>query len=321
MKVKPARKFAVLVVGSINLDIALESPRMPHAGESLIGIGYQSLPGGKGANQAVALTRLGVDVTLVGKVGKDANGAKLVESLEQKGVSTTHISESEKSQTGLAVIVIDANAQNAILVFPGANLDITKADLRHVFEARHYDALVLQLEVSHEIVIEACRLAKDAGIPTILDAGPAQQFPLEMIQGIDVLTPNETEASALTGIEVRTLADAGRSAENLLARSQAKAVVIKLGAAGALLRSTNGMQEHFPAPRVTAIDPTAAGDAFTAAMTAYYLETGDLRQAVTYANLAGALATTRLGAQSALPTALEIEEFHSELQPIGMTNV
>jgi ribokinase len=305
---------SVLVVGSINLDMALESLRMPYEGESLIGSRYSYIPGGKGANQAVALTRHGADVTLVGKVGKDANGAKLTEGLRQKGVSTAFIAESEEGQTGLAVIFIGANAQNSILVFPGANMDIEKTDLRRAFEARSYDALMLQLEISREIVVEACHLAKDAGIPIILDAGPAQEFPLEMVRGIDVLTPNETEALALTGIEVKTVADADRAAEKLLTRSQAKAVVMKLGAAGALLRSANGDREHFAAPRVAAIDPTAAGDAFTAAMTIRYLETGDLREAIAYANFAGAFATTKLGAQSALPTAQEIEEFHAGLQ-------
>jgi ribokinase len=171
---------------------------------------------------------------------------------------------------------------------------------------------MLQLEIPHALVIECCQIAKEVGIPVVLDAGPAQQFALESVHGVDILTPNETEASELAGIEVKTRADAERAAETLQSRSRAKAVVVKLGAAGALLMDANGT-EYFPAHKIKAVDPTAAGDAFTAAMTLRYLETRDLRGAVAYANLAGALATTRMGAIASLPTAHEIEEFRSRL--------
>jgi ribokinase len=289
------------------MDLVFEVSRMPHLGESLVGQRFSRIPGGKGANQAVGLARLGAAVTLAGKVGRDADGAKLLEVLKEEGISTNFVFADEKTPTGLAVILLDHTGQNAIVTFPGANLDLNEADIEKVFSAGSFDALLLQLEVSDEVIIASYQFAKKIGIPTFLDAGPARSFPLEQIRGIDVLSPNETEVLALTGIEVRSIADAELGAAELLYRSNANAVVIKLGAAGAFLRTAEGGAEHFPAPKVNVVDCTAAGDAFAAALTIRYLETDDLRESVAYANLAGALATTKLGAQPSLPTALEIE--------------
>lgn len=289
------------------MDLVLEVPRMPHPGESLVGQRYSRIPGGKGANQAVGLARLGAKVTLAGKIGRDADGAKLLEVLKEEGIATNFVFTAEETATGLAVILLDHTGQNAIVTYPGANLDLKEADIQKAFAAGGFDALMLQLEVPNEIIIASYQFAKKMGIPTFLDAGPARSFPLEQIRGIDVLSPNETEVLALTGIEVRSIADAELGAAELRFRSDAKAVVIKLGADGALLRTAEGECEHFPARKVNVVDCTAAGDAFMAALMIRYLETNDLRESVTYANLAGALATTRLGAQPSLPTALEIE--------------
>lgn len=310
-----SKQPSVLVIGSINMDLILEASRQPHVGESLIGCCYSYAPGGKGANQAVALARLGASVTMVGCVGSDQNGRALAENLRREGIDTEFLREDCEIQTGLAVVLVAAEATNSILVFPGANMRLTFRDLEPAFQARKYDAILLQLEIPNQLVIEACRRAQEAGMPIILDAGPAQEFPLEQIRGIDILTPNETETLALTGIEVRSSADAERAAEKLLSRSDAKAVVIKLGEAGALLQRQEGKCIHFPAQRVAAIDPTAAGDAFTAAMTMCYLESGDIESAVAYGNFAGALATTKIGAQRALPTQAEIDSFISTCQP------
>ena len=302
-------KLSILVVGSINMDLVLRVSRMPHPGESLIGETYHHIPGGKGANQAVAAARLGAAVTLAGKVGKDVNGMKLREHLDAQGITTRCVVSDGKSQTGLAVITLETSGQNSIIVFPGANMDIRKDELQHAFAGGHYDAVMLQLEIPQEIVIECCNLARVAGIPVVLDAGPAQAFPLEQVRGIAILTPNETETLALTGMEVRTLDDAARAASLLLARAQAHAVVMKLGEKGALLRTAEGASEHFPARSVEVVDTTAAGDAFTAAMSIRYLQTGNLREAIPYGNLVGALTVTRLGAQPSLPTASEVEAF------------
>ncbi len=308
---------SILVVGSLNMDMVLEVSRMPHPGETLIGKGCSKIPGGKGANQAVGLARLGARVTMAGKVGRDVDGAELLEGLKEEGITTGFVFEAEKTATGLAVILLNDTGQNSIVTYPGANSELCEAEVLKAFAAGSYDALMLQLEVPDEIVILSYRFAKKMGIPTILDAGPARPFPLEQLQGIDVLSPNETEVLALTGIEVKSVADAELGAGELISRSNAKAVVVKLGAAGALLRTADGMSEHFPAHKVEVVDSTAAGDAFTAALTIRYLETGDLRDSVTFANLAGALATTKLGAQPSLPTALEIEVATQEWQRSG----
>lgn len=302
----PRQRPAILVVGSLNMDWVLEVPRMPLPGESMPGRTYSKIPGGKGANQAVAAARLGAAVTLSGKVGKDTDGETLLRSLEREGIATDLVFRSESCSTGLAVILLDDTAQNAIVTYPGANLDLKKEDIESVLRSGRFDGMMLQLEVADEIVVTCCRLAMEAGIPICLDAGPARSFPLEQIRGVDLLTPNETEVRALTGREVSSVGDAIDASEELMDRAGAHAVVIKMGAAGALLRTKDGMSEHFPALEVNAVDPTAAGDAFTAAMMIHYLDTGDLRQAVQYAMYSGALATTRLGAQTSLPTAAEI---------------
>jgi ribokinase len=282
---------------------------MPHPGESLIGGTYYNIPGGKGANQAVAATRLGAAVTLAGKVGKDANGMKLIDHLNAQSISTHCVMVDEKGQTGLAIIILDHAGQNSIIVFPGANMDVRKEELHHAFSAGRYNAVMLQLEIPQEIVVECCSLALASGIPIVLDAGPAQAFPLERVRGLEILTLNETETLALTGLEVRTLDEAADAAALLLERAGAHAIVMKLGERGALLRRANGVIEHFPARSVEVVDTTAAGDAFTAAMTIHYLQTGNLREAIAYGNLVGALTVTRLGAQPSLPTASEVEAF------------
>lgn len=234
--------------------------------------------------------------------------------LKQQGVATDYVIEAEGSSTGVAVILLDATGQNSAIVFPGANYEITEEELRTVFAADKFDAVMVQLEVPDQVVIAAYLFAKKSGIPVFLDAGPARPFPLEQLSGIDLLSPNETEVTALTGIEVKSLADAEKAAEKLMMRSRAKAVVIKLGSQGALLRTAEGEVKHYRAPQVEAIDPTAAGDAFTAALLVRYLETGDFCESVPYANFAGALATTRLGAQPSLPTTEEINRQRRQWQ-------
>jgi len=306
---KKPTKHSVLVIGSVNMDLLLNASRVPFEGESLIGTHYCYIAGGKGANQAVALSRLGAEVTFVGRIGNDAHGAVLADSLRKEGVNTHLVVPDFEAPTGLAVNLVSANAHNMILVFPGANMRLSNSDLTQAFCERDYDALIMQLEVPTEVVIEACRLARMRAIPVILDAGPAQDFPLELVPGIAILTPNETETLALTGIEVNNLAGAEAAALRLICRSGAKAVVIKLGSRGALLLTAEGEKKYFPACKVDAVDATAAGDAFTAAMTIRYLESEDIFEAIAFGNVAGGLATTTLGAQCALPTRLQVEQF------------
>jgi ribokinase len=305
---EPAR-HSILVVGSVNMDLVLRLPRMPHVGESLIGLDHRRIPGGKGANQAVALARLGARAVLAGRLGADKDGDELLDFLVRHGIATECLCRSQTAATGLAVVALDGGGNNWIAVYPGANNELTGSDVKRAFAGGPFDAVLMQLEVPDEAVIAAFRCARDAAIPVFLDAGPARSFALEELQGIDVVSPNETEVLALTGIEVKSLRDAESAAAMLMARANAKAVVIKLGAWGSLLRTRDGSSKHFPAAKVQAIDTTGAGDAFTAALLMRFLDTADFSSSVEYANLAGALATTRLGAQPSMPTASEIDRF------------
>ena len=299
----------MLVVGSVNSDLALRVPRLPSRGESLIGKDYRRVAGGKGANQAVAVARLGASVTFVGKTGADPDGEALIATLSAEGVRTHFVSRCSSSPTGLAVITIDDEGDNAIVVIPGANHEVTETTVGEAFRVGSYDALLMQFEIPHQTVVAASHLADARAVPVVIDAGPSQSFPLEQLRGVHVLSPNESETFMLTGIKPETTQDAEKAAEILLQRSRARAVVLKLGDRGALLCDRNGACEQFPAHPINAVDTTAAGDAFTAAVTVEYLRTGDIRRAVILGNVAGAIAAMKLGAQPSLPTAVELEDF------------
>lgn len=306
------KKVSILVVGSINMDLVLKTSRIPYAGESFFGDSYCHIPGGKGANHAVAAARLGAKVTFAGKIGNDANGMALKASLEKQGISTELLKVDENSPSGLAVIMLEESGQNRILVYSGANMELEPEEIVRAFE-KSYDAVMLTLEIPQKVVIETCRKAKEKNIPVILDAGPAQSFPLEKISGIELLTPNETEATALTGLECNTKKDAEKAASALEEKSQARWIVIKMGEQGALLYH-KGESELFPAHKVEVVDTTAAGDAFTAGLMIAYTQHGDIQKAIRYANVVGALTVTKLGAQPSLPTAEEVEKFMLSLK-------
>ena len=300
-----ASRPSILVVGSINMDLVLQTERVPLAGESFFGKDYRYVPGGKGANQAVAAARLGADVTFVGRVGDDAHGPALRAGHEREGIATELLRTDPDRPSGLAIILLEAGGENRIIVYSGANMAIAADDVARAFEAP-YDAALINFEIPPDIVLEVCRLGRDKGVPVVLDAGPAQPFDLAQVKGLEILSPNETETAALTGMPCGTPAEAEAAATALAEVSEAKCVVIKMGEQGALLY-TRGRAEFFPARTIEAVDTTAAGDAFTAALALHVLQHGDLRAAVPYANVAGALACTRLGAQPSLPTAAEVE--------------
>jgi ribokinase len=302
----------LLVVGSVNMDLVMQLDRAPQGGETLLGRRYSYVPGGKGANQAVAAARLGLEVTFAGKVGADAHGPVLRESLEGEGIVTRYLLSDTGEQTGFAAIFVESDGQNRIVVFPGANMAITESEVAEAFDHR-YKAVMINLEIPHEIVLEVCRLAREKNLPIILDAGPIRDLDFSLLHGLEIISPNETETRAITGIECRGVDDALQAAQKLVRISPSRFAVIKLGQRGALIYDAE--QDHAKYVKgftVEAVDSTAAGDAFTAAMTVHYLRFGDLTQAVSYANAAGALAVTRLGAQPSLPTAREVEAFIRE---------
>ena len=301
----------LLVVGSINMDIVMDIDKSPIAGETILGQNYSYIPGGKGANQAVAAARLGVDVTFCGRVGNDSNGDILVENLKANNINTNYILKDNNSATGLASIQVEANGQNRIIVFPGANYSITTEDIDKALE-EHFDAVIMQLEIPIDIVYYTFKKASAKGIPVILDPAPAMKnLDLTRMKGLHIISPNESEASLLTGIDVDSEANAAKAASILAKSTKAKYVVIKLGGKGALLYE-DGRHMLLPGYKVKAIDSTAAGDSFTAAMTIKLLEHGNIEKAIQYANAVGALCVSKKGAQPSLPTSKEVSEFISK---------
>ena len=303
-----ARQVHIVVVGSTNFDLVVKVPRLPKEGESLLATHLKFFSGGKGANQAVAVARLGGKPSLIGAVGKDVIGDFLIQGLVSNGIDTTWVKRDSERTTGCAFIPLLPNGNNCIVVDPSANFGLTPADLERAESViARADALMTVLEIPLEVVEAALRLAKKAGKLTVLDAGPPRACTPEILKLADIVSPNETELEHLSGEKVSGRVSAREAAEKLL-EVGARTVVLKLGSGGSMLVTDQG-SEHFPACKVEAIDPTAAGDAFTAALTVCLAAGEPIEDAIRYANLAGALATTKLGAQPSLPTRAEVEAF------------
>ncbi len=304
---KNKRPVRVLVVGSINMDLVLDLDRVPDTGETVLGKACSYIPGGKGANQAVAAARLGGDVTMCGRIGRDSNGKVLHKNLSDNHIHTDCLATDEASQTGLAVIPVDAEGQNRIMVFSGANKAMAREDVDQALLIS-YDVVILQLEIPPDIVYYACERASAMGIPVILDAGPAIELDLSRLKGIDIISPNESEASLFTGIQIKSRETAVQSARILYEATNPSYVLIKLGSKGSLLYR-KGKYEFFPAFDIKAVDTTAAGDSFTAAVALKWIEYGDIRKAIRYATAVGAICVSRQGAQPSLPAEKEVLDF------------
>ena len=303
----------IIVLGSINQDVILEMERFPRPGESLLSKPVVYANGGKGANQAVAVARLGGDPLFIGKVGGDTFGECLKQDLAATGVDTRLLKIAENTSTGLALIMLAAG-ENTIVVSPGANGEVSLADVDSVLAyLRRARILMVQLEIPLDTVAYAMRLARQHGLQVILDPGPAQTCPEEILRLADYLTPNETEAAMLTGEQVCDLTSARRAARHLM-RFTHQGVVVKLGSAGVLAMHRG--EEFFVEPiPVTVRDTTAAGDAFCAALAVSLLHGFSSLDAVHFANLVGSLAVTRLGAQPSLPTRQEVAAFAIQHRP------
>lgn len=288
----------VLVVGSMNMDVVTPLDRMPAPGETIHVKDVSLVPGGKGANAAVAAARLGAAVRMVGCVGDDAFGRQLRESLETDGIDCAAVAVSKRG-TGTAVILLDrVSGQNAIMVGPGANDEVALPADDALFVWA--DMIMLQLETPLELNLEAARRAAKAGTPVVLDPAPAiADLPDELLQLVTYISPNESELALLTGMPVVTIDDAVSAARSLLDRG-AKTVVVKLGEKGALW-VTDHEQHHVPALSVKAVDTTAAGDAFTGALAVGLAEGLDKLAALQRACRVGAITCTRLGAQPSIP--------------------
>ncbi|MDR7390175.1 MAG: ribokinase [Armatimonadota bacterium] len=293
----------VCVVGSLNMDLVVKVPHLPQVGETVTGGVFSTFPGGKGANQAVGAARLGACVTMVGRVGADPFGAQLVDALRREGVDVAAVGTDPESPTGIAAIGVDEQGRNLILVAPGANARLLPHDVGEAVIARS-QVLLLQLEIPTVTVLHAARVARRHGAWVCLDPAPAAPLPEELYRLVDVLNPNEVEAAALTGISIRTLEDAQRAARRLLDRGP-RHVVVKLGDRGSYYLSSDEAG-HVPALGVKAVDTTAAGDVFAAALGVALGEGRSLRESVQFASCAAALKVTRMGAQS-MPSREEVE--------------
>lgn len=300
-----APKHHVLVVGSLNADLVVRAPRFPQPGETLSGEDLHVIPGGKGANQAVAAARLGANVSMFGRVGKDNFGDFLLENLKTNNVDTQLIQRDDAS-TGTAIIVVDSNGQNSIVLSPGANGKVSTADVEHA-SFLHHDLLLLQLEIPTATVLRAAQRAKESKTRVILNPAPAKDIPDELVALADFIIPNETELSLLTGMEVKDLPSAVLAARRLM-QSGATTIIVTLGSNGALIVSESLVAPIKTYP-VKVVDTTAAGDVFIGGFATALLNNRSLEESVQYGCVCGALACTKFGAQPSLPTREEVEKF------------
>lgn len=297
----------ILVVGSLNTDLVVRTPRFPAPGETISGQDLQVIPGGKGANQAVAAARQEAQVSMLGRVGKDSFGDFLLDNLKQNNVDF-HSVQRDCAATGTAIIVVDENGQNSIVLSAGANGKVAPSDVDNA-PYRDFKLLLLQLEIPLPVVTFAAQRAHAEGLQVILNPAPAKPISDDLIALADYLIPNETELTLLSGMEISDVASAEHAARSLLERG-AKNVIVTLGSQGALLVSGTQATHVDPFP-VNVVDTTAAGDAFIGGFAYSLLQNKSSEEAVRYGCACGALATTKFGAQPSLPTKEEVERFMS----------
>ncbi|HHE54315.1 MAG TPA: ribokinase [Caldithrix abyssi] len=302
------KKPKIVVVGSSNTDMVIKVPKLPAPGETVLGSDFLMAAGGKGANQAVGAARLGADVTFIARVGADVFGEKSIENFKNEGINTDYIVVDQNSPSGVALIFVDEDGENVIAVASGANNNLSVQDVmaaREVIEKA--DVLLLQLEIPLDTVLYAAQLAAKAGVKVILNPAPAQKLSQDLLASVSVLTPNESEAEILSGVEVKDENSAKEAAESLLEKGVSN-VIITMGSKGSALYYENQFVQ-IPSKKIEAVDTTAAGDAFNGAL-AYALGSGNmLPEAVKFANYVGALSATKMGAQPSMPTQEEVKEF------------
>lgn len=305
-KVKPI----IVVVGSVNMDLVVTCDRLPEPGETISGGTFSTIPGGKGANQAVAAARLGAQVYLVGRIGDDAFGKTLREGLEKNGVNTQYLKTTSKTASGTATIMVTSNGENAIIVAPGANGTLTPMDVERAAPVlRRADAVLMQLEIPYACVKRAISICKSAGVTSVLDPAPAPAHALpSAFYKVDVLTPNQAEAASILCMKDVTPQIAIRK---LLSRG-AKDIVLKLGKSGAIHADATHVMQHVSGFKVKAVDTTAAGDSFTAGLAIARAQGKSWADALRFANACGAIACTTFGAQPSLPRRQQVTKLLTE---------
>jgi ribokinase len=299
----------ITVVGSLNMDLFVSTPRLPMAGETQLGNGFRRVPGGKGANQACAAARMTQPVVLIGAAGRDAFGDEMVRNLSQFQVGTESVVLRDDTDSGVAFIVVDSSGQNQIVVAPGANATLTAEEVargqRYITRSK---AVITQLESPSPAVEAALRLAREAGALSVLNPAPCLPLPDSLLRLCDWIVPNEIEAAQLTGLKVRNPAEAEDAARKLRERAGGANIAITLGPDGAWITSAS-FSGHVPAPHVTPVDTVGAGDTFIGAFVARLTERANVRDAARFACAAASLSVTRRGAQSSIPTRDEVEAF------------
>jgi len=281
---------------------------MPRAGETILGGPFRMGPGGKGANQAVAAARLGSSVFMVSCVGEDVFGDLALSNLSKEGVDISFVARDSTIHTGVALIVVDEQGENMIVVAPGANSSLTPDMVGRATKAiGEADILLTQLEIPAESVEKALRIAKDNRVTTILNPAPARVLSPAILECVDVLTPNRSEASLLTGIEITNQSSIRKAAERLF-KQGVETVVFTLGSEGALIVTSEEFR-HIPGQKVQVVDTTGAGDAFNAGLAFALSRDNDLVEAVRFANAVAALSVTKVGTAPSMPTGREVEKF------------
>lgn len=303
-------KSRILTVSSANIDLLARMSAIPSVGQTIKSEdGYEYTPGGKGANAALAVHKLGGDSVFCAKLGKDTHGTRLAGLYSDAGINTRFVTADKHERTGLALVMVEANGNNRIVAYPGANAKLGISDVEDAMTC-YPDAVLLQLEIPRDTVLAAAQYARASGTPIIVDAGPAiKDFPLEELGPVEIFSPNETETYAYTGIHPTSTDKCLKACMILSQRIKAKYYVLKLGERGVYLYDGTFFKVIAPY-NVDAVDTTAAGDVFSAALTLEYLRSGgDIRRACEYANIAGALTVTREGAFTSVPSHDDIRKY------------
>ncbi len=302
----------IVIIGSSNTDLVIKTDRIPDVGETVIGGSFMMTAGGKGANQAVTVARLGGDATFIARVGTDMFGRQALNGYREEGLDVGFIVQDNETPSGVALISVDSRGENCIVVAPGANDNLSIADIetaRNEIETAEY--LLMQLEVPMDVVEYAAHIAYAAGVRVILNPAPASVLSRELLSRLDIITPNRSECALLTGVDVKNW-ESAEYAAGLLLDQGVQNVVVTLGTMGALVKNRHD-QFRVPARKVTAVDTTAAGDVFNGALAVAMAEGKELISAVKFATLAASISVTRMGAQSSVPTREELDALLSEM--------
>lgn len=303
-----SKQIDLVVIGGANTDYLVRSKELPRPGETVQGNLFYEGIGGKGANQAVAAARLGVNVGLIAKVGRDSRGQAIVDKLEREGVNINCLLRDAHSMTGVALISVCFDGEKQITVAPGANNNLFVSDIylmKSIIESAKI--LLLQLEIPLNTVRAAIEIAHQAGVPIILDPAPAIPLPTDLLEMVDVIRPNSKEAEVLTHIPATDYQSAFKAARKLLSFG-VKTAIVQAGTQGDVLLTQSGKERWFPRFQVNSIDATGAGDAFLGTLAAFILENKSIEEAAIYASASAALKTTSIGAQSGLPKRTDIED-------------